>query len=47
MQNIIAEIVSDFSTLTGIPCDLRPDGSIVLRAADVLRLLAKLDEVAA
>lgn len=40
MQNIIAEIVSDFSTLTGIPCDLRPDGTVVLLAADVPRLLA-------
>lgn len=40
MQNIIAEIVSDFSTLTGISCDLRPDGTVVLLVADVPRLLA-------
>ncbi len=40
MQTIIANIVSDFSALTGITCDVRPDGTIVVPAGDVTKLAA-------
>ena len=40
MQNIIANIVSDFSTLTGIACAVRPDGTVSVPAGDVPKLAA-------
>lgn len=40
MQNIIANIVSDFSTLTGIACAVRPDGTVTVPAGDVPKLAA-------
>ncbi len=44
MQKIINDIVTDFSTLTGIACAARPDGTVVVPASDVIKLraLAKL-----
>lgn len=40
MQKIIANIVSDFSTLTGIACDVRPDGTVTVPMGDVPKLAA-------
>lgn len=40
MQKIIANIVSDFSTLTGIACGVRPDGTVTVPAGDVPKLAA-------
>ena len=40
MQKIIANIVSDFSTLTGIACAVRPDGTVSVPAGDVPKLAA-------
>ena len=40
MQKIIANIVSDFSTLTGIACAVRPDGTVTVPMGDVPKLAA-------